>query len=70
MAVSRKGSYSVQELLTIGLLIIVALVIYIAASMSAGATSASMPIVEVIPKIKVCKESTFSIACLKALLGW
>ncbi len=70
MAVLRKGSYSVQELLTIGVVIIVVLVIVIAASMSSGAVRASLPFVDLLPKIKACKESIFSIECLKALLGW
>lgn len=70
MAVLRKGSYSVQELLTIGVLIIVVLVIIYTAAYSSGAVRASLPFVDLLPQIKACKESTFSIECLRAILGW
>jgi len=70
MAFLRKGTYSVQELLTIGIFVIVVICIVIAASMSSGAVRASLPFVDLLPRIKACTESTFSIGCLKALLRW
>ena len=69
MAVFRKGTYPIEVILIIGLLIIVVLGIVIVASMSSGAVRESTPLVELLPKIKACKDA-FSIACLKALFGW